>query len=93
MTHRPSKQRRAVEIIALGGRPRGQKSAGPARIVVLFNLVAVADSGLAFGRGSDPDQTASSSEIGARPGANHMKLMSEIAMGAAGRALSRALSR
>ena len=40
-----------------------------ARIVILLNLIAVAATGLAFGRGSDPDQTASSSEIGARPGA------------------------
>jgi hypothetical protein len=43
-------------MIALGDRPRGQKSAGPsglqertsmARIVILLNLVAVAGSGLA----------------------------------------------
>ena len=44
-----------------------------ARIVILLNLVAVAGSGLAFGRGNDPDQAASSSEIGARPRGNHMK--------------------
>ena len=57
------------------------------------NLVAVAGTGLAFGRGSDPDPTASSSEIGVRPRGNHMKLMSGIATGAGGRALSRAPSR
>ena len=38
-------------------------------VVVLLSLVAFAGSGLAFGRGSDQDHTASSSEVGARPGA------------------------
>src|SRR5712672_3449755 len=40
-----------------------------ARIVILLKLVVVAGTGLAFGRGSDPYQAASSSEISARPGA------------------------
>lgn len=44
-----------------------------ARIANLLNLVAVAGSGLAFGRGSDSDNTASSSEIGARTRGIHMK--------------------
>ncbi len=39
-----------------------------ARIVILLSFVAVAGIGLAFGRGSGSDHTASSSETGARPG-------------------------
>ena len=40
-----------------------------ARIGILLNMVAVAGTSLAFGRSSDPDHTAFSSEIGARSGA------------------------
>ena len=46
-----------------------QELTSMARMANYLDLVAVADSGLAFGRGSDP----SSSEIGARTRGIHMK--------------------
>ena len=50
-----------------------QELTSMARMANYLDLVAVADSGLAFGRGSDPDHSVSSSEICSRARGNHMK--------------------